>query len=291
VFIADNYFKKYALPYQFDQATFIAKEFILTPLLPVYNNFDKYYILNLNQEKISLYLADRFEMEEIPVADKGFPVNIEEYLNTFDFETYNHGIGRNGVGATGTRDDLDRKYRYTLEVCKKIGHGLKTTLDINLPMVLAGSENITGAFRSVSPFPKIMDQTIRGTFNSPDGVFLEKGYKIVKPLFDSSLRKQIDKYHAWAGSGKASYNLEEVFDGALNGRVETVFLKKNSYKWGTIKGNGKFAIHQNQGLKDLDLYNQIAIQTILNKGNALIVDGDQLPEKNADIDIAAIYRY
>jgi hypothetical protein len=291
VFIGDNYFRYFVLPYQFAQQTFIAKEFVVTPLLPVFNSNEKFYILNLNQEKVSLYLAGQYEMEEIPLEEKGIPVNIQEYIDSFEYETYNHGLGRSGIGAHGSPDYLDRSYRYTQEILKKIGNGLKNELSNGLPLVLAGSENVTGTFRSVNSYPAIMDETIKGNYQNPDGNFREKGWKIVKPVFESNFRKQIDKYHAWGGSGKASYNLEEVFDSALNGRVETVFLKNNVHKWGTIKGNGKFAIHRNQKDTDLDLYNQIAVQTILNKGNAIILEADQLPEKSPDIDLAAVFRY
>ena len=42
----------------------------------------------------------------------------------------------------------------------------------------------------------------------------------------------MDRYAALAGSGKASYDIQEIAPAAINGRIDALFVVEGTHHWG-----------------------------------------------------------
>lgn len=298
VFISEGFFRYFTVPVSVKNQNFIAKDFIVTPLLSLLNENGQFYILDLNLDGIRLFRADKFDIEQIEITDQMFPQNIEQILKDYDFEydlhRRNTGAGRSlAANFHGHSSDDDLEYKYREEFLKRIDTGLNKYLNQSkAPLILVGVDNIQAKYRKVNTYNNLID---KGVFGNHEYVNVkeihQKALGVVEDYFKKPIKDQLDKYQFMAGTGKASYEVEDVFQNALAGRVETVFFNEDAHLWADIDANGEIHVHEEQQENDIDLFNSIAIQTLLNDGQVVPVRKEEIPEKEVDTELVAVYRY
>lgn len=105
------------------------------------------------------------------------------------------------------------------------------------------------------------------------------------------VKVQLEKYKELSGTGKTSFQVEDIFLSAIEGRVESFFYEKGSHMWATISQNNEIIIHDKQEDQDICLINAAAINSILNNGIAAEIEKEEIPEKQFKTPVAAVYRY
>ena len=102
-------------------------------------------------------------------------------------------------------------------------------------------------------------------------------------------RDIIDKFYETLHTGKASSNIEEIVPASFYGRVSQLLVEKNENIWGQVD-------KQTKKVKSIDkfkqgyecLMNTASIQTILNGGEVILLNKEQMPQGSL---MSAIYRY
>ena len=84
IFLGDNFFEYFHLPYHVEEYSSLENSFYLMPLVSVFSDDNRYFILSLGLNKTRLMEATRYHIHEIeggPMMKKG----IDEIYKLYDF--------------------------------------------------------------------------------------------------------------------------------------------------------------------------------------------------------------
>lgn len=297
VFIADNFFKIKKVPFTFQPGNFVADQFILTPLLPLINETEEFYILTLSQKTLKLYRAGKYAIEEVKNINQYIP-NMETYGRYFEFEKQHQGHAQTGIDVEkihrfGHRQEKDAHKVYLKGYFDKVDDGIFDFLrDSGLPLILMGAEGSVSIYKEANSYQGLIEEPVYGNFETaPLKEIHDKAWGIVESYFKESLQAKINTYKLLAGTGNTSYDIKDIYKAALDGRIDTFFYAENSYLWAQVNQNGEIDLHDHQKANDLELLNIIAVHTIMNNGTAISLPKDKVPEKGLDVNVVAVYRY
>ncbi|MFN6944397.1 MAG: hypothetical protein ACK4ND_05580 [Cytophagaceae bacterium] len=306
IFMHPQFFKTYRVPISFKSSSFISKEFIFNQLIPLLSGNGEFFLLALSQEDTKFFKADMFGMEEITHEAK-VPTTIDSTLKYYEFKrewqkgTGGHVINRTSSaspsGSPGTvmfhghGADTESFNAYIFEYLRYLNNKIINTLNkYDIPLVIAGVDKLLPIYEKANTYHKLINESVRGNYERDLDKLYEQARNIMKPYFDKPLKKQLEKYNAFAGTGKTSYELEDIYKSAKAGRIETLFLEEGVNIWGQLE-NDKLQIHNNIGPSSSELTNECAVETIKNNGDVYILPKEKLPDPNRDKSTYAIYRY
>lgn len=323
VFIGEDHFSYYRVPLSFDEFCSVTTTFNLLPLVPLFSDDGLYYVLAVSQDKVRLFEATRFYINELDTGDT-LQQGLIEVLKYYDFgkEIYNKsssqgggnmtpgkgsavqgGGGPNPSGARGganfhgqgdTKSDQDRPL--IIEYFRNLNEGLKHYIHSDrVPVVLAAVDYLHQMYKEASNgFQyKIMDEGLVGNYDTVNAKELHKqSWEIVEGYFKQERERSRKAYNDLAGTGRTSYNINEIVPAALNGRIDSLFVADGSHTWGRFHPeNQDVEIHEDFQYGDDDLVGRSAVATILNSGHTFVVDKNELPDKTVDTEMVAVLRY
>ncbi len=239
IFISSDLFYHYRLPLQFDELVVVADRFHIKPLLPIFGQENRFYILALSQNETRLFQCTRYSVTEIKLEN--VPRSLSEALKydepekQLQFHTRAPSTGGeraamfhgHGVGKEDAKDNLLRFFQ-------QLDQGLPALIgNQNAPLVLAGVDYLFPIYREASHYPRLMDNGILGNPEGLNGEELhEQAWRIVEPYFHRAQEEAFSKYRQFAGNGKVSNNTKEIISAAYDGRIDTLFVGLGVQQWG-----------------------------------------------------------
>jgi hypothetical protein len=113
----------------------------------------------------------------------------------------------------------------------------------------------------------------------------------MEPIFDEERKEKIALFKQYDGSGKtSSNNIEQIVPAAINGKIDTLFVRNNEDIWGIYdpeKGNVR--VDEEPLPSSVSLLNKMAIKTFLNGGKVYLLEKDEMPNPHSRVN--ALYRY
>lgn len=298
VFIADDFFEYYQVPYSFQESLMISNAFNLKDLMATLHGDGKYYVLTLSLNKIRLFEGTKNTISQVSLPED-MPKSLEEGMkytevlsNVQKRQAATGGVSNtvyHGQGADDKRDEFVLE-DFLRNVAKAV---FETIKEEKAPMVLYGTEKIKFLYKEANRFNHVLEKSIEG---SPDDVkpndIRIKAWDIVRDIFGQSRDNHIKKYNELAGTGRTSYELSKIVPAAVNGQVEALFVARGNTVWGQFNETDQsVVIHENPGEEDFCLLNKAAIETILNGGEVYTLDREYLPEYTVDTPMVAIMRF
>jgi hypothetical protein len=258
----------------------------------------KFYVLALSLKDVGLFQADADTISDVAL---NFATSMDEALWMDDPQKYlnmhsgsmSMGEGKGGAGIFHGHDPEDEEKTNILRFFRTVNDGLNTMLEEkNIPMVLAGVDHILSIYREASTYQNILKASVPG---SPDRENLnhlhEQAWKIVRPVFEESQKKALEKYEQLSGqkNGLATNDLPTAVKAAKFGQIETLFVLLGLQKWGRYDAqNNEVILESKPTPENEDLLDLAAAETILNSGQVFAVPREQLPGNG---ELAAILRY
>ena len=298
IFLTNDFYKVYRLPFEFEEAISTGTSFYIKPLLPCLGRGINYYVLAVNLNNVRLFKGNAETMSEIKL---NFPTSMEDTLWTDDPEKYLNlhsgsislGQGKGGAGVFHGHDPADEDKKNILRFFQAVDQGLHDLLDENnIPMVLAGVDYLLPIYREASSYHNLLEDGIPG---NPDRENLkslhEKAWHIVRPIFEESQKKAFEKFQQLHGqkSDRAVNDIKTALKAATFGQVETIFVPIGQQKWGRYDAeNNEVILKQEPGPEHEDLFDLAATETLLNSGQVFAVPSEQMPGGG---EVAAILRY
>jgi len=291
VFAAPGFVREYRLPAAFTVHSAVSDRFHLKPLLPLVEG-ERCLVLALSQNSIRLLGADRYGVR--PVDLRNVPSSLEQAL-AFDDPEKQLQIRSGGAGSTrhtaafhghgASLDDTDRIHRYL----RMVDTGLQEVLrDERSPLVLAGVERLLAIYRSQCSYRPLLDEGIEGNPEQIDDHDLAlRAREIADPWFAAERAAAEAEYERWAGTDRASAQLDRVVAAAHEGRVESLFVAVGVQRWGTIDA-GVVTERPEPQPGDVDLLDEAALATWNTGGRVFAVAPDDVPQGAA---ITAVFRY
>lgn len=290
-------FHRFFIPQEISESVSVGDRFNLLPLLPVLSENRPFYILALSQKHIRLLRCTNTTSEEVSLPPS-VPHDLDSFLQTDrpDHMLDNASSGGPGTGSMqrvmfGTVTDAERKDKRLLHFYKAVDRGITDLLRTDTaPVVIAGVDYELPMYRSVSEFPRLVGEPVRG---APDGL---KGGELHKRALDvvgAYWRKSVDDalamYEQFGGSNRASISLTEIVKAAYDGRVFHLFIAQGARVMGRFDEMTREArTTGGDGPGDEDLVNAAAVETLRHGGNVFVLPANRIPQGSQT---AAVMRY
>jgi len=296
LFITPSDFFMYRLPVRFAEKVFCLRRFHLKPLLPLFSNDGKFFILALSQNGNRLLSCTRDAVEEIDIGDAAEGLDQKlDYDTKRDQMQLHYGTGEgvgvkpaqfhgHGVGKDDTKVEI-------LNYFRGIDKDLQPILSNgNAPLVLAGVEYLHPLFSSVTAYPNLIENGIEG---NPERLKAEelhrKAWDLVEPRFRRNQEEALKRFEERLGTGLATADFNSVVAGAFQGRVDSLFVASNMERWGKFNRETHQVFEGKEEDPEVeDLLDLAAIATFKNGGTVYAVEPDDIP--GGEI-LSAVMRY
>lgn len=294
IYFNQHTFDYFMIPDCWSDFAYVGEEFYLLPLLPpIYHN-KSFYILSLDLQGVRLFHADRFNINEISVKDF-IPETMEEAIG-FDFKDriFHHksGAGSGGKGVFhGHAMGDEEKKKERRKFLEHVNNGLMKILHAkDEPLIVASEEYLFATFREICDYKYILEESIS---HQPGDGWIdhlhEQGWNVMEKQMHRHQEEKIKTFRETHSKHKAR-SLNEIVPGAIQGKVNTLFVNKETYKWGKINAhNLNVHFHDKKQPGDKEMLNYTALETFFKGGELHFLSSDQMPPESDKL--CAIYRF
>ncbi len=288
IFSSENRFYKYCLPLSFNEPLVIADHFYVKPLLPLFTDTEKFYLLSIHQHSVRFYHGDRFQLEEVNVPD--LPRHLDEVLKYDDPEKqmqFHTGTSQarskraamfHGQGA-GIEESKTNILRFFQAVDRAIVNYLQNN---HIPLIVATIESLFPVYREANTYPDLEERFIDVHPNAESEHDLHNAaVALLMCRFEKKKKQAIDQYQILKEKGRTSDLLSDILRLSFEGRIESLLTDVSQSVWGTFDPNSlKVEIHENRQKHDTELLNRIVLETLGYGGNVIPLEGREMPEEN-----------
>lgn len=290
VYISDDLFEVYKLPYEIEEQVFVNDHFMVTPLLPMTSMDGSFTVLAVSRQNVRLLRCNRNDVEDITPDE--IPTSVEDYLEIdpekqLQFHTGSSGQKAMYFGHNANEEDkmvvVEQFYR---EIERGITSELKKTGD---PLILTGLVENTGLYSNVNTYLRIVDNRVKHNPDSlTDKELKDKGWEIIRKYFLSDMYKTLDNFSETAND-KVSNNLGDIVEATVMGKSQTIFISKGEKKWGFYDADNHTVHYSNQpGSNDVELLNWLSIKAIKTGSKVYLLPKEEMPIRST---VAAEFRF
>ena len=296
VFLSSGEFQPFRVPLEFEEMLDVDEQFHIRPLLPVLTQDGRFYLLALSQNEVRLLQGTHYGVSEIHLET--LPASLKEALMYDDtqkpLQLHSQGLkgkGRRGALLHGQGAGADDAKDGILRYFQKIDAALQRYLGPSqAPLVLAGVEYLFPIYRKANHYAHLMD---RGVVGNPEPLSAEqlrsRAWEIVEPHFQEAREKALAQYHQLAGTPRASHDPKEIAAAASQGRVQVLFVSRNTHQWGHFDADTqRVRLERSQKGNAVDLLDLCTREVLLKGDQVHVLNPDEVPEGGS---VAAIFRY
>jgi hypothetical protein len=295
IFLNKQQVKYYTLPIDQDEFTYISDHFYLLPILPIFSDDGKFFILSLSLQEVKLFESTRHSITEVYVEDL-VPEKLEEVVG-YDFQhkslqfrsgqAGSHGALYHGQGAG--KDDKDME---TEKFFRAVDQGLmKLIKNEDAPLILACVDHYQPIYAKITNYNNLFPQNIGGNQEEKDPYLLhEMAWPLVEDYFQQRRKNMANTFRELSITGKTSFDLNDIVPAAIDGRIDVLFIQRAKDKFGLYdKVNRSLIVDEKIRISQASLYNLAAVQTWIKGGQVYVVEKDEMPLHGTNIN--ALFRY
>lgn len=287
-----NYF---TLPIPFEIKTMVSDHFYLMPLLPLYHEDDEYYLLELSQDYVKLYEANKYGYHDIYIEDFA-PAQLEEAVG-FDFKPKLYHL-RSGVnkqvsgiyyGVGEGKDDLKKELH---NFFRAIDKGINKVIENKkAPLILACADPLFGFYKEANTYPNLLENYISGDSEFKNKTKLyQESWKLAQPYFEKIKETKLLQYKELYHTPKTSYQISEIVPAAINGKIDTLFVQNGADEFGVFnKLTNKLQLRKKTDLNNASLADLSAVNTFLQGGKVFFLNPEEMPDPGQTMN--ALLRY
>ncbi|WP_081211226.1 baeRF7 domain-containing protein [Salegentibacter sediminis] len=293
IYIAEGFFRKYSLPLKFDSHYYINNEFYVKPLVPLFSGDGRFYLLSLQVEAVEFFEASKYGIAPVKIDDLT-PSRLEDTVG-YDYEekTLQQKSGASSMGQQAMHGhagaDRERKNEI-FRFFRAIDQGLHSLLqEEKLPLLVACQDYLFPIYKEANTYTNLYPEAVTGNPKDTDMLGLhQRAWETIEPLFE---KQKLDKLTQFQDqNGKTAVSIHDILPAIHQGKVDTLFLDRDSDIWGTYnEDNMKVDIQEAQRNGNFSLMNWAARNVLKQGGNVFLVDEEQMPENSSKMN--AIYRY
>ncbi|HWQ77039.1 MAG TPA: hypothetical protein VN441_17155 [Syntrophomonas sp.] len=296
IFLSDNLFKYYFLPFEFDDFLHIGPQFHIKPLLPFILGDGRFYVLALSLNKVRFFQCSRASVREIEVDN--IPSSLAEAMKFDDpqrqLQQHSNTLpGANSKAAAifhGQGIEKDDRKNNILRYFRLIDKGLWEVLrEEKSPLVLMGVDYLLPIYKEANTYAWLAPESLPGNPEELSGEDIQTlAMPLVEHYFHKAEQEALTYYGPFQGTGRTLKDIAAVIPASCNGQVELLFLA-DGQQWGRYDGElNSVTVHAQPEPGDDELYDLAIRHTILNGGSVYLMDQQSIPEGG---DIAALLRY
>jgi hypothetical protein len=300
IFRSADLFRTYRAPLSFEELLVITDRFHIKPMLPIFTDNGHFYVLALSQNDVRLLQGTRYSVDvcELP---EDTPTSLEDALATDDPEKQLqfHTSATAGVSPAASKgqswmmhghDDPDERVNL-LRYFQEVDRGVSAVLhDRHAPLVLYGVDYLLPLYADRNSYHHLLEQGVTG---NPDNLKPEEiqahAWDVIEPYFQQQQQQAAERFHENRSKDLASGDLGAIVSGAINGRVDTLFVPVGVQQWGRFDpAANSIEVYEESRPGAQDLLDLAALHTIANSGVVYAVEPEGVPDNGH---AAAIFRY
>ena len=290
VYVSENRFDVYKLPYEVEEQVFVNNHFMITPLLPMTSMDGSFSVLAVSRQNIRLLRCTRNEVQDITPSE--IPLSIEDYIEIDPEKQLNFHSGSRGQKAVyfghgaNEEDKLIVVEGFYREIEKEITRVIKQYDD---PLILTGLTENIGIYKKVNSYNRVLDEVVkRNPDELTDKELKDKGWEIIQTFFLGDMYKSLENLKK-STNDKVSNNLAEIVEATVMGKSQTIFISKGEKKWGFYdEVNHTVQYSNNPNGKDVELLNWLSITAFKTGSKVYILPKEEMPIRST---VAAEYRF
>ena len=295
IFLNEDGLNYYSFPIAFDTRTYVADHFYLNPLLPMYHNDGIYYLLELSEDYVRFYECSRYSCKDLYLA-KVAPDQLEKAVG-FDYKSkmlqFRSGHATHGAGSFhGHGEGKDDHDEELLAFFRAIDAGVKQlAADPKAPLVLACSAPLYSIYKEANTHPKLYEKHLEGDPEFKNKTKMhQQSWALIQGYFEKTLDAKLDLFTELYHTPKISYDPSEIIPAALQGKIDTLFVKKGADLFGVYNTeNNHVRFDDSKKMTNVSLLNLAAMNTFIQRGNVFILEPKVMPVHEQPLN--AIFRY
>jgi hypothetical protein len=295
VFIGRDFLRCFHLPEPLQPYTYVAHEYYLKPLLPIFMGNGNFYLLTLNFQDVKFYRGNRDQLAEVPLPEM-LPQRREEVVG-YDYEPkvlgLHSGSGKGNVAifhghAEWKEDVKEELLQFFRVVDQKIAPVIQGE---NIPLVVACLDYVFPLYREANTYAHLFQEAV--TLN-PESLKLNHLHRKVWDkmafYFDQEREQKAALFSQFMDTARTSTDIREIVPAALSGLVDTLFLDENQEFWGVYDSlSGTVRLQEAHNRSNTSLANLAAVKVFLSGGQVYLQEQAFLPGPWSAVN--ALYRY
>ncbi|NNJ12382.1 hypothetical protein EKD04_018810 [Chloroflexales bacterium ZM16-3] len=297
VLAAKGVFRVYRLQRSVPELAIVADSFHTKPLIRIRQSTDRYQILGLSRQAITLYEGNRDALDQIEPA-QGIPRTMIEALGAEVTEPHMTVASYGGVGGEnsamhhghGGKEpevaiDDERFFR-------AIGQGILEhhSRPSGLPLILATLPEHRQLFHEVSHNPFLLEN---GIDSNPEALSLDefrmRAWQVFEPHYLARLDALVAEFSSARPKDLGDDDLGRIAKAVVAGRVATLLIEANRWIPGRISAvTGDIELDDLANTQIDDVLDDLGALVLKMGGQVVIMPAERMPTA---MGVAAIYRY
>lgn len=240
-----------------------------------------FYILALAKTKVSLLRCAGVQAE-VAKLPPGVPDTLAEALELErpDHDLENRSTAGSSVGSMrsvrfGTGSEPEKAHAHLSDFYKIVDRGIQELLrEPETPLILAGVEEDTVLYRSVSGYGYLLEDGIPGSIDlsREHSALLRRAYAILRTDGLRLQRNALLEARERTAPSHFSTNPDILLHAAFEGRLDQLYVNAGVERMDVFERDG----YRSWGSEDV--LNLAMVQTIVHHGKAWTLPGDMMPD-------------
>lgn len=289
LFLSEGLFKMYKIPMSVDKFNYVSNELYLKPLMPIFNGNGLFYVLALKKDNVALYEATKYSIVELKLPED-VPSRLEDRVG-YDHEqkSLQHRSGQqgdegsamyhgHGEGSAEEQNELKRYFRAVDKGLHDIIHENQTP-----PLLLCCQDEQFALYKEVSNCENLYEKNI--SMNPEDlnkEELHEKAWNIIETYFIENREEKMKDFKQYHGTGKATSDLREIMKSAVQGKVDSLFIKEGEDLYGKYDlSKMEIEVEEERNPDNASLMNVLANKVFELGGDVYITEKEETPDESS----------
>lgn len=276
------------LPKTVEEISCVANSFCVKPLFRFINENQGYYLLALGMDSVKLYAGDKYHLEEMDIHNK-VPLSMKEALGHELTDNHQHASVVLGTGLHGYMEksqeeeiDLDRFFRRVLDAVQEHSPSSRER-----PLYVATLPEHQKAFQQMNKGQYVQPLSFGANPHALSrDELLHKIQEVIMVNFEERKDMLLEKAQQAAQENLSSLELSDVVRGALDGKIDVLFIENDRTIKGSIDADNR-EIQQGRVL-GTDVINELSCLVFEQGGRVMVVDKEEM---RSETGVFTINRY
>ena len=298
LFLSSKLKRAFNLPLNFKELAMVSDRFCVTPLLQLFAEDGRFYVLTLSQHAIQLYQCSRYSVARVDLGQ--VPKNISDLLELnprekqlqFHSNTEGHAGRPEKAGMFhGHAEDSNETKSNILVYFQSVNKGINAMLkNERAPLVTAGVDYLNHIYAEANTYKNLYVRSLAGgTIGIRPEELRDRAWDLLQPLFEAEARSAVHRYDQVRGTPAAAYHIKPILLAAEQGNVSTLLVSADAQKWGMYDpATGELDLHKTPEPADTELVDLCVARTLRSGGKVYVMEPSKMPGITP---IAAIFRH
>lgn len=290
VFITDDSFNVYKLPYELNEQVYVNDHFLITPLLPMTSMDGSFCVLAASRKNVRLLRCTRNVVHNITPPE--METSVSDYLEVDPQKQLQFHTGAKGQSAVyhghnaSEEDKMVVVEAFYREIEKEITKSLN---DLNDPLIIVGLVENVNLYEKVNDYNRLVEDKVHYNPDElSDKALRDKGWDVVKDYFLSEMYQSLDKFSKY-GEDRISNNLGEIIESTVMGKSQTIFISRGETKWGKYDEENHTVHYSGESNgEDVELLNWLSITGYKTGSKVYVLPKEEMPIHST---VAAEFRF